>query len=385
MSMAYTPGLKRKRYYTVSKVRRLPIEGELLVKKGERVSPNTVVARTMLPGKVQTFNVASKLGLEGDYDRATEEYTCKLTEHMIKKEGDTIDKDELIAKRVMFFGLIKRFYRSPVKGIIESISNVTGQIMIRAPSTPLNLEAYIPGIIIEVLPKEGVVIETSGAFIQGIFGICGESYGEIMMMVDSPDEILTAKQILPKCAGKVIVAGSLITGKALQKAQEIGVRGIIVGGIEDEDLRTFLGYDIGVAITGKEEVDLTLIVTEGFGKMAMAKKTFVLLQDSEGKLACINGATQIRSGVIRPEIIIPSKANSNEIKKTKEFMMEGMKPGLPIRIVRAPYFGVLGRIVALPPNLQRVETESMVRVLEVELDNGRIVTIPRANVELIEE
>jgi len=63
----------------------------------------------------------------------------------------------------------------------------------------------------------------------------------------------------------------------------------------------------------------------------------------------------------------------------------GMVPGTPVRIIRQPYFGAIGKVVDLPVELQKVESESYVRVLNVELEDGRVVTIPRANVEIIEE
>jgi len=119
----------------------------------------------------------------------------------------------------------------------------------------------------------------------------------------------------------------------------------------------------------------------------MSDKTFQLLTKSEGRLACINGATQIRAGVIRPEIIIPRDdvPASKVIDRREELLSKGMESGLPIRIIREPYFGALGHVANLPIELQIVETESKVRVLEAELDDGRKVIVPRANVELIEE
>ena len=38
-------------------------------------------------------------------------------------------------------------------------------------------------------------------------------------------------------------------------------------------LRRLLGYDLGVAITGQEDLGVTIVVTEGFGRIAMAKRT----------------------------------------------------------------------------------------------------------------
>ena len=52
----------------------------------------------------------------------------------------------------------------------------------------------------------------------------------------------------------------------------------------------------------------------------MGQQTYDLLSESNGRLASINGATQIRAGVIRPEIIIPindASKNSNENKAEK--------------------------------------------------------------------
>jgi len=54
-------------------------------------------------------------------------------------------------------------------------------------------------------------------------------------------------------------------------------------------------------------------------------------------------------------------------------------------VIREPYFGKLGEVSALPPLLQKLETESKARVLEVEFEDGTKAIIPRANVETIEE
>ncbi len=54
-------------------------------------------------------------------------------------------------------------------------------------------------------------------------------------------------------------------------------------------------------------------------------------------------------------------------------------------LIREPYFGILGKVVSLPVNLQKLASESKVRVLEAELEDGRRVIVPRANVEIIEE
>jgi hypothetical protein len=54
-------------------------------------------------------------------------------------------------------------------------------------------------------------------------------------------------------------------------------------------------------------------------------------------------------------------------------------------VIREPHFGKLGKVVNLPPALQKLESESSARVLEVEFSDGKKAIVPRANVELLEE
>ncbi|MEO0088920.1 MAG: hypothetical protein ABIK56_00105 [candidate division WOR-3 bacterium] len=375
MAHAYIPGLKVTDFTLIRKERRLPLPGEILVKIGEEVKGEDIVAKTYLPGNVQTVNVAGLLNIPPE----------DIREVMIKKEGDEVEKDEVIAYTKSFFGLFKSYVRSPVKGKIENISEITGQVIIREPPQPVQVSAYIDGVVKEIIQKEGVIIETYASLVQGIFGIGGETRGILKIVASNPNEVLTEENINEDCKGKILVGGSLVTSEALKKAREFGVKGIVVGGIEDETIKNFLGYDIGVAITGQENCNLTLVITEGFGRMKMADRTFSLLKSLEGKTASINGATQIRAGVIRPEVIVVQKDGVNKSKRENSFnYSQGLEIGTPVRIIREPYFGMIGKVVSLPVELQKIETESYVRVLEVELEDKRRVIIPRANVEIIE-
>jgi hypothetical protein len=375
MSYAYSPGLKVKRLTIVTKQRVLPIEGEVLVREGDAVSHDTVVARTHVPGDVSMIPLFYILGCE----------PYELPKVMLKKEGETVQKGELLAVTKSFFGLFKSEYRSKVGGTIELISDITGMVGIRDFPVPINLTAYVSGKISRILPKNGVIVQTPASFVQGIFGVGGERHGEIMVIAE-PHTELTPEIINQNCAGKILVGGSLVTAEVLKKADAEGVKGIVTGGIRRVDLTKFLGYEMGVAITGQEEIGLTCIITEGFGRMAMAKHTYELLESCEGRLASIDGATQIRAGVIRPEVVVPYKESEvGQFKEEADQLAEGMYPGTRVRIIRQPYFGAIGTIDSLPAELQQLESESWVRVMTVKLDDGRLVTVPRANVEIMEE
>ncbi|MCL1826790.1 MAG: hypothetical protein FWG20_02000 [Candidatus Cloacimonetes bacterium] len=374
MSQAYSAGLTVTDSIVYRIKRILPLKGKVTVNKGDKVKSGDLVAETSLPGNVLPMNIANKLGCTPQ----------QVASYMKVKAGDKLEKGMLLAedKGMFGFGFFKSSVRSPIDGEVESVSPLTGQCMLREPRIPVQIKAFIDGIIVEVIPEEGVIVENKSAYIQGIFGICGETTGEIKVLVKDPSQKLTPDLITPDCAEKLVVGGSLTPYDTILKAKELGVRGIITGGIDDEDIKKILGYDIGVAITGHEDFGITILCTEGFGPIKMADKTFNLLKQFEGKEASMHGKTQIRAGVIRPEIIIPLDFKEEELvaptPKDSLLLIGGL-----IRIIRQPGFGKIGKILSLPEVPINVESETKVRVLTAEVE-GQTLTIPRANVELIE-
>jgi len=115
----------------------------------------------------------------------------------------------------------------------------------------------------------------------------------------------------------------------------------------------------------------------------MAQRTWDLLSSLEGQLASIDGATQIRAGVIRPEVIVTHEAADSDTTESEPEQI--LDIGSRVRVIREPHFGALGRITQLPPELTEIETESSVRIAMVKLDEGDEVRVPRANLEIIQE
>lgn len=374
MARAYTPGLTvaaRTHYHAR---RLLPVSGEVLVKVGDRVTAQQIVAQTFMPGDATPLNLANLLSISpGDVPGC-----------MLKKQGDRVAVGEAMARTKGIFGKFRNEYNSTVAGTIESISSVTGQVLVRGEPQPLEVGAYVSGVVMEVLPSEGCVVETEGTFVQGIFGIGGETLGPVRLACKDHDQELSADLITPEMKGCVIVGGARVTIDAIQKARQAAVAAVITGGIDDKDLEQLLGYNLGVAITGSERVGLTLILTEGFGEIAMARRTFELLASRKGEQASVNGATQIRAGVMRPEIVIPLSAAQLASEPEAAPFVGYLEIGMPVRIIRDPYFGLLGSVSNLPPELRVLASGSKARVLEVALDSGERVTVPRANVEIIE-
>ena len=289
-------GVKLEEETLIRKIRRIPSQGEVFVEVGDMVDAETVIAGgTVRNPEAEELKVFAKLGVEPD----------QTDRYMLKKEGDPVAKDEVIAIYRAFFNRFTKTCRSPMDGFLEVFVKSVGRVIVRGNPIPVEVKAHIPGMITEVIPEKGAVVETKGTLVNGVFGVGGETRGELAFAVDQPGEPLTTETMRDSHKGKIIVGGSVVTLDALRKAAKTGVSGIVSGGVDQKDLTDFLGHEIGLGLTGEEKAGPTLIITEGFGVYPMRDETYHLLRSHEGKQVSIDGTTQIRQRILRPEIVIP--------------------------------------------------------------------------------
>ena len=370
MSKSYTPGLKILENTKVSKERILPLKGEVHVKENNQVDSKDIVASTEIPGNVQMVNVANQLNIDSK----------DVPGCMIARLDESVKKGQVIGRSKGLFGLFKSEVKSPIDGKLINISEVTGQAIISEKPLSIQIDAYIPGTITKVIEKEGVIINSIGTFVQGILGISGESQGVMKVIAQSPSDQIKTTDLNEDLKDQIIVCGSYIDIDIYEKAKKIGIKGIVCGGFDYKNISKILGKPLGVAITGTEQT-MNLILTEGFGQINMAQKTYDILKSNDGKYVSINGATQIRAGVLRPEIFIKSSEQiDSKVFNEKDLVIS---EGSLVRVIREPYFGKLGKVVSLPSQLMKMRSETQVRVAEVQFDNGGKEIIPRANLEVI--
>lgn len=435
---------------TIRKERRLTLPGEVLVHEGERVEPDTVIAKTgLVPGAPCVIAVASLLKvspaetsslvtkaigdrvLAGDVvarvnkgffggiieikspvsgivefisdvygrmliredqreaapahavpvARLLDVSPSRLRWYLRFEEGQEVNAGQIIATDFSAMAPTMMVY-APVTGTIERICTRTGQVYIRRPYRPVLCNAYLTGTVESVIPEYGAVVATKGSYLQGIFGLGNEADGTLRIAVSDPTEILDAPAIRTQDRGSVLVGGSMVTMAALRKAIECGVRGIIVGGANHGDLSQLLGREIGVGVTGHESLALSIVMTEGFGALPMTERIFALLKQAHGRHVSLDGSTQVRAGVIRPEVIIPAAEDIVTTELAAYAERHALTVGAPVRIVRAPYFGLRGEVTDLPEAPEQVESESRVQVAVVALNDGRSVRVPVQNVEV---
>lgn len=233
----------------------------------EKILPNgTVVARELpeLAREYVTVKVAEDLGKPA----------WQIRPFLKVEVGQPVERDQWLAAEIGPRGV--RHSASPIRGKINRIDLNFGMVVIEPLLEELEVRGWLPGRVEEVSDKGGVV-SGSGTTLEGIWGLGGESAGALIF--GAPE------------GGRVVVR-HFADSSLLAAAKEAGAAGLIVGGL---DLKDMIGAEPG----------FTVVVTEGFGQQQIGSEIYTILEAHEGRLALIDGTTQLRVGVRRPTIILP--------------------------------------------------------------------------------
>ena len=340
----------------IRRERLLPTPGKVMVNMNDRVQALQTVGQTEVTGEVRIINIARMLRVP----------PAKAARFAKVKEGDDVKQGSVLAARGLLGGTRAT---SPVDGVVSRIDQNAGRILIRVVTKPFDLTAYLPGVVTNVMASRGVVIETTGALIQGTVGFGGESFGVMHVIANESTDVLRAKSIDVAAHGAVIVGGSWIDESALQQALQLQVRGIIAGSME------------GRLLELARSMPFPIILTEGLGKLPMARPIFKLLQSQNGREASMSGITRTRWGVTRPEIIIPLPTDSKPALPPTVGTL--LTTSLRVRVVRGSHQGEVGLVLSLPDQPRRIETGARVYGAEVTLDTSGKMFVPLTNLEVL--
>jgi len=188
-------------------------------------------------------------------------------------------------------------FKSPATGYLKKIDYNTGDVTVQYKAKPFILKSFVNGEIIAVHKNISADIRINGSYAYCLIGFGGENFGKLKM-ADRYGDISVTNE------GEIVIFTHPVTKQTLEFAAKNKVKGIIAPSINNRDWVEFSGHEIGVAITGKEEIGFTFMLTEGFGSKEMNKDYVEYFKANEGRTASINGRTRIRAGVIRPRILI---------------------------------------------------------------------------------
>lgn len=353
MSNPASPVLTVSGNTSLTRTRRVPPGATITVERHNRVNATDVVATADVSGQMVSVDAAALLGVAKG----------RILDYLAVGIGDRVSDGQVIGRRDALMGIFKTVLVSPLNGTVESVSRVSGHLMIRETPHPVTVRAYIGGRVETIDPKNGVTVSTTGALIQGVFGVGGEVTGTLCS---------TGEENL---AGRIVCAFESINAHQLCHFREAGALGVIAPGIDGRSLMDFCGGHLNPAATGDENVGIAMVFTEGFGALPMAVKSRRILMALMNREVSMSGATQVRAGVIRPELIGPPVTVGDDENPLSI-------SGRSVKIIRGPHMGCEARIVDEPVTPQLLQSGIAALTYTLQLtDSGDTISVPRVNVE----
>jgi hypothetical protein len=234
---------------------------------------------------------------------------------------------------------------------------------------PYELQAGISGLVVDLIPDRGVVIETTGVLVQGVWGNQKIDKGVLTVIAHGPDDPLTPGRLDVSMRGVVALGGPCSKAEALQLAGEIPVRGLILPSIT------------GDLVPIANQLPIPIVVLEGIGSQPMNRLAYQVLSTNEKREVVVNACLWNRLTGERPEAIIPLPA-VGQIPSPRE--ADIFAPGQTVRILRAPYAAATGTLVSLRGGQVAFPNGLRAQAAMVRLENGEQVAVPLANLEVIE-
>jgi hypothetical protein len=337
---------------TITRTRHWAGRGTTLVTVGQMVQAADAIVEVAGNSEIRLVEGASALGVApADVRRALQVAV-----------GEDVREGQVIAKKG---GLFRKSLAAPVTGTLLHVDDTRGILLIRtvAPVTPIN--ALLRGEVSAVEADQSVEITSQGAVIQGIWGNGRANAGTIRLLISSASDSANPALINPGLRGTVLVVGATADRTLLERAQGVGVMGVIAGSMD------------GALLSLAQSVSYPIVLTEGFGNIPINDASFAILADLNGREATV-GVLSDKVGI--PEILV---ARSGVVRPL--FPPGALAAGDRVRLLSAPYVGQLGTIEESAGRRIALPNRVPATVCTVRLDRGLSVQIPYANVERLVE
>lgn len=338
----------------IRRERVLPITGRVLVRKGQIVRVGDVIAEAKLAQPHLMLDVSHGLGIG----------VADLEQHLQCRVGQRVSEGDILAGPV---GWPKRLMRAPKPGRVVAVRN--GRLWLELEGQPIQVLASFPGIIDTLIPEKGAIVETVGSLIQGVWGNGQVASGRLVQLISRPEDILTPDLISEVHKGMVIFGGYCGDPRVFDLAAALPVNGLILSSISSR------------VLPDAKRMLYPVIVLEGFGLLPVNLAAYQILSKLTNQELAVNAVAYDPYHNECPEIVVPQTApeKPSEPKAFSDFVIHKH-----VRIVRAPYQAHLGVITDMREGLEFFPSGIAAPAVDVRIENGKVVTLPLANLEIIE-
>jgi len=333
--------------------RLLPVPGDVNVRPGQKVNPKDVVAEASIPSRHYLVDVGRVLGA----------HTSGEAEKLItRKTGEILEKQDIIAETS---GVFPRVIRTPGPGKVVSIHK--GRVLIEAESEKITLLAGMAGRINQVIADRGVMIETHGALVQGVWGNRRIGCGPLVVDETSLDGELQSSTLGVTARGTVILAGMCTSLEMMNLAASLEVGGLILGSMAS------------ALIPEVQVLPFPVILLSGFGRMGLDVDSRRVLTTNAGRDLSINAMRWNRLTGDRPEIYIPLPTDAEPYKVESAYAV-----GQKVRVHSGVYAGRVGRIDQILPGLTQLPSGLRALAVKVKFDQRSGEVFPLVNLDVVQ-
>jgi hypothetical protein len=339
---------------TLRRERLLPVPGRVTARLEQKVTPLDVVAEAHYGQDHLLIDVARTFGIK-----------TEAAQSLIQvKTGEIITKGQILAQRI---GLVLKTLRAPSNGRVILIGS--GRILMEVGEGTFELRAGIPGRVTRQISDRGVEITFNGVLVQGVWGNGQMGLGLMIPVVSAPDGSLTLNQIDVSLRGSILLAGYCNDPEALKAANDLPVRGIILGSMSP------------AVVPVAMQMPYPIVVIDGFSHRMMDGVAYELLTTNAKREVTLNAESLDRQSGVRPEILIPMQV-TQEPPLLRE--AETFAPDQIVRLERSPHAGEVGTVARVIPGFTVVPSGLRVAAAEIKLDSGEQIIVPLANLEVLE-
>ncbi|MEW6029214.1 MAG: hypothetical protein ACOYZ8_16910 [Chloroflexota bacterium] len=338
---------------TIVRERLLPVPGDVKARLNARVTATDIVAEANWAREHVLLDVARTLGISN----AAADRLLRI------KVGDQLTENTLIATGS---GLIPRQVRTPREGRVAAVGG--GQVLLEVGEGTLQLRAGISGTVIQIVPNRGVVIQTAGALVQGLWGNGRTEMGIMENLMEKPDSVIETGQLDVSQRGSVILAGHCRDAEVLRAAAELNLRGLILSSMHPS------------LIPQAMQARYPIVALDGIGSQPMNSAAFRLLSTNAKRETAVNAEVFDRYGGARPEVIIPLPVASDPPPARD---VETFAPGQQVRLRAAPHAGEIATLVQIQPGLTTLPSGLRAPAALVRTEGGEQTFVPLVNLEVV--
>jgi hypothetical protein len=337
----------------IRRERMLPEDTEAQVEAsvGSRVGLRDVIARGSAPAPYTLIDAMRFFRLKNPED---------LKPLLEVTVGDIVSSTQTLAARG------RRRLVSPIVGKVAAID--AGRIVLQAAAETVELDAGLSGQIVEVRKGRGVVIETFGAVLQGVWGNNRRTVGTIRIDPPNGIENVDHDAIDTHFRGAILVTRRSLTSSLLRAMVEQGFAGLIAPSMETGMIKE--------AVSARAAI----LLTDGFGSQRMNTPTYQFMDEMDGRQATLDAIMPGSLELRRPEVIINVPLHPQE-RPSAPLTNLSLQQGMQVRVVHGGGSVAFGQVIGLPKTPVLLDNGLRVQCAQVELVTGEKLMMPLANIE----